>query len=177
MPQLIESAKDALSQFGSALVEYAPSIGESAAKIVSYLASAVIENLPQIIEVGKQIVQGFITGIEQEFPGLGAFLSGLFDGFASTLAPIAQTVVDALSSIFSALDGADPETMEALGKAIGTIAASIAALKVASEVVGGVKMPPECTWWFWKNCQKHHRHSTESGRGISVIIRRSRNIQ
>ena len=139
MPQLIESAKDALSQFGSALVEYAPSIGESAAKIVSYLASAVIENLPQIIEVGKQIVQGFITGIEQEFPGLGAFLSGLFDGFASTLAPIAQTAVDALSSIFSALDGADPETMEALGKAIGTIAASIAALKVASEVVGGVK--------------------------------------
>lgn len=139
MPQLIESAKDALSQFGSALVEYAPSIGESAAKIVSYLASAVIENLPQIIEVGKQIVQGFITGIEQEFPGLGAFLSGLFDGFASTLAPIAQTVVDALSNIFSALDGADPETMEALGKAIGTIAASIAALKVASEVVGGVK--------------------------------------
>lgn len=139
MPQLIESAKDALSQFGSALVEYAPSIGESAAKIVSYLASAVIENLPQIIEVGKQIVQGFITGIEQEFPGLGAFLSGLFDGFASTLAPIAQTVVDALSNIFSALDGADPETMEALGKAIGTIAASVAALKVASEVVGGVK--------------------------------------
>lgn len=139
MPQLVESAKDALAQFGSALVEYAPSIGESAAKIVSYLASAVIENLPQIIEVGKQIVQGFITGIEQEFPGLGAFLSGLFDGFASTLAPIAQTVVDALSNIFSALDGADPETMEALGKAIGTIAASIAALKVASEVVGGVK--------------------------------------
>ena len=139
MPQLVESAKDALSQFGSALVEYAPSIGESAAKIVSYLASAVIENLPQIIEVGKQIVQGFITGIEQEFPGLGAFLSGLFDGFASTLAPITQTVVDALSNIFSALDGADPETMEALGKAIGTIAASIAALKVASEVVGGVK--------------------------------------
>lgn len=139
MPQLVESAKDALSQFGSALVEYAPSIGESAAKIVSYLASAVIEKLPQIIEVGKQIVQGFITGIEQEFPGLGAFLSGLFDGFASTLAPIAQTVVDALSNIFSALDGADPETMEALGKAIGTIAASIAALKVASEVVGGVK--------------------------------------
>lgn len=139
MPQLVESAKDALSQFGYALVEYAPSIGESAAKIVSYLASAVIENLPQIIEVGKQIVQGFIAGIEQEFPGLGAFLSGLFDGFASTLAPIAQTVVDALSNIFSALDGADPETMEALGKAIGTIAASIAALKVASEVVGGVK--------------------------------------
>lgn len=139
MPQLVESAKDALSQFGSALVEYAPSIGESAAKIVSYLASAVIENLPQIIEVGKQIVQGFIAGIEQEFPGLGAFLSGLFDGFASILAPIAQTVVDALSNIFSALDGADPETMEALGKAIGTIAASIAALKVASEVVGGVK--------------------------------------
>lgn len=139
MPQLVESAKDALSQFGSALVEYAPSIGESAAKIVSYLASAVIENLPQIIEVGKQIVQGFIAGIEQEFPGLGAFLSGLFDGFASTLAPIARTVVDALSNIFSALDGADPETMEALGKAIGTIAASIAALKVASEVVGGVK--------------------------------------
>lgn len=139
MPQLVESAKDALSQFGSALVEYAPSIGESAAKIVSYLASAVIENLPQIIEVGKQIVQGFITGIEQEFPGLGTFLSGLFDGFTSTLAPIAQTVVDALSNIFSALDGADPETMEALGKAIGTIAASIAALKVASEVVGGVK--------------------------------------
>lgn len=139
MPQLVESAKDALSQFGSALVEYAPSIGESAAKIVSYLASAVIENLPQIIEVGKQIVQGFITGIEQEFPGLGTFLSGLFDGFASTLAPIAQTVVDALSNIFSALDGADPKTMEALGKAIGTIAASIAALKVASEVVGGVK--------------------------------------
>ena len=139
MPQLVESAKDALSQFGSALVEYAPSIGESAAKIVSYLASAVIENLPQIIEVGKQIVQGFIAGIEQEFPGLGAFLSGLFDGFASTLAPIAQTVVDALSNIFFALDGADPETMEALGKAIGTIAASIAALKVASEVVGGVK--------------------------------------
>lgn len=139
MPQLVESAKDALSQFGSALVEYAPSIGESAAKIVSYLASAVIENLPQIIEVGKQIVQGFITGIEQEFPGLGAFLSGLFDGFASTLEPIAQTVVDVLSNIFSALDGADPKTMEALGKAIGTIAASIAALKVASEVVGGVK--------------------------------------
>lgn len=139
MPQLVESAKDALSQFGYALVEYAPSIGESAAKIVSYLASAVIENLPQIIEVGKQIVHGFIAGIEQEFPGLGAFLSGLFDGFASTLAPIAQTVVDALSNIFSALDGADPETMEALGKAIGTIAASIAALKVASEVVGGVK--------------------------------------
>lgn len=139
MPQVIETAKETIAQLGSALVTHAPTIGESAAKIVSYLASAVVENIPQIIEVGKQIIQGFIDGIEQEFPGLGAFLSGLFEGFSSTLSPIVESVVSGVSDIFNALDGADPATMEALGKAIGTIAASIAALKVASTVVGGVK--------------------------------------
>ena len=139
MPQLIESAKQAISNFGSALIEHAPTIGASAASIVSQLASAIIENIPQIIEAGKQIIQGFIDGIEQEFPGVGAFLSGLFDGFSSTLAPIVESVVSGVSAIFSALDGADPATMEALGKVIGTIAASIYGLSVASKVVGGVQ--------------------------------------
>lgn len=138
-PQLIESAEKAVSQFGSALVEYAPSIGESAAKIISSLASTIVENIPQIIETGKQVIQGFLDGIESEFPGVGAFFSGLFDGFSSTLAPIVESTVTVLTDLFSVLDGADPAAMELLGKAIGTIAASVAALKVAGTVVGGVK--------------------------------------
>lgn len=139
MPELIDSAEDAIDQFGTALIENAPTIGKSAAKIVSYLAEAIIENLPDIVDTGKQVIQGFIDGVEEEFPGLGAFFSGLFDGFVTTLEPIAESVVDTLVSIFDALDGADPATLEAIGKAIGTIAASMAALKVAGTVVGGVQ--------------------------------------
>ncbi len=138
-PQLIESAEKAVSQFGSALVEYAPSIGESAAKIVSSLAAAIIENIPQIIDTGKQVIQGFLGGIESEFPGVGAFFSGLFDGFSSTLTPIVESTVTVLTDLFSVLDEADPAAMELLGKSIGTIAASVVALKAAGTVVGGVK--------------------------------------
>lgn len=139
MPELIDSAKDAIDQFGTALIENAPAIGESAARIISYLAEAIIENMPEIIDTGKQVIQGFIDGVEKEFPGLGAFFSGLFDGFVTTLEPIAESVVDALVSIFNTLDGADPATLESIGKAIGTIAASMAALKVAGTVVGNVQ--------------------------------------
>lgn len=139
MPELIPVAEQAISNLGSALVANAPTIGQSAAKIISHLASAVLENIPALIETGKQIVQGLIDGIEQEFPSLGAFLSGLFDGFSSVLGTSTQVIIDAVSSVFEALNGADPATMETLGKAIGTIAASIAALNVASTVVGGVK--------------------------------------
>lgn len=139
MPQLLETAEEAISQLGSALVTHAPTIGQSAAKIVSFLITAILENIPEIMEAGKQIIQGFIDGIEQEFPGLGAFFSGFFESISQNIVPMAEGVVSVVSELFSALEDADPATMEALGKAIGTIATSIAALKIASTVVGGVK--------------------------------------
>lgn len=139
MPQIIETAKDAVVKLTDSLIENAPLIGQSAAEIISALTSAIIENLPQIIDAGKQIVQGLIVGISEEFPGVGAFLEGVFEGLESTLGPIAETVVDALSAIFDAISSTEPSTLEAIGKAVGTIAGAMAGLKVASTVVGGVK--------------------------------------
>lgn len=138
-PKLIETAKSALSQFATALIDNAPTIGASAAKIVAALVSAIIENIPAIIEAGKQIIQGLIDGISQEFPAVGAFLSGLFEGFSSTLAPIIEGVVNVLTQIFDAINGADPAVMEAIGKAIGTIAAGMVALSAAKTAAGYVK--------------------------------------
>lgn len=138
-PQIVETGKQVIADFGQTLVDNAPSIGSSAAIIISEIATAVIENIPQIIETGKQIVQGFIQGIREEFPGVGAFLDGLFSGLASTLGPAVEGIVSILSGFFSVLDGADPATMEAVGKAIGVIAGSIAMLKVAQTVTGSVQ--------------------------------------
>lgn len=128
-----------VSLFLKALSEHASEIGAAAAHLVTTLASAVIENAPVIIETGKEIIRGFLKGMEEELPQLSALLSGFFEGYVGTLEPIISSVTSAVAKLFGTLSEANPETLEAIGRAIGTIAASITALKVAGKVVKGVK--------------------------------------
>ena len=127
------------TEFLQAMTDHSEEMGQSFGEMISKIGEAVQTNLPLIIQAAKDFVAGFCQGLSEEFPGVSALLDGFFQGFLDTAGDIVQGIVDLIGDIFSVIDSQDPATMEAIGKAIGTIAASIAALKVASEVVGGVK--------------------------------------
>ena len=127
------------TEFLQAMTDHSEEMGQSFGEMISKIGEAVQTNLPLIIQAAKDFVAGFCQGLSEEFPGVSALLDGFFQGFLDTAGDIVQGIVDPIGDIFSVIDSQDPATMEAIGKAIGTIAASIAALKVASEVVGGVK--------------------------------------
>jgi TP901 family phage tail tape measure protein len=119
------------------IADHATEIGQTAATMISQLASAFIENLPLIIQAGKDIFAGFLQGMSEEFPGVSAFLQGFFSGLTDTLGPAIEGIVEIVKKIFEAFDSADPATLEAIGKAVGTIAGAMVGLKV----VGTVKSP------------------------------------
>lgn len=126
------------TEFLQAMTDHSEEMGQSFGEMISKIGEAVQTNLPLIIQVAKDFVAGFCQGLSEEFPGVSALLDGFFQGFLDTAGEIVQGVVDLIGDIFSVIDSQDPATMEAIGKAIGTIAASIAALKVAKDVVGSV---------------------------------------
>lgn len=123
------------TEFLQAMTDHSEEMGQSFGEMISKIGEAVQTNLPLIIQAAKDFVAGFCQGLSEEFPGVSALLDGFFQGFLDTAGDIVQGIVDLIGDIFSVIDSQDPATMEAIGKAIGTIAA----LKVASEVVGGVK--------------------------------------
>lgn len=126
------------TEFLQAMTDHSEEMGQSFGEMISKIGEGVQTNLPLIIQAAKDFVAGFCQGLSEEFPGVSALLDGFFQGFLDTAGEIVQGVVDLIGDIFSVIDSQDPATMEAIGKAIGTIAASIAALKVAKDVVGSV---------------------------------------
>ena len=126
-------------KFLEGIAENASEIGASAAEMVVEIVTAIQENLPLIIQAGRDIVSGFLEGMSEKFPGISALLEGFISGFADTASVIIEPLADALQKLFDVINNADPSTMEAVGKAIGTIVAAIAGLKIASDVVGAVQ--------------------------------------
>lgn len=121
------------------LAEGAPQIAQAAARCAGDIVECIIDWAPDFIDAGKRIIEGIIQGISEEFPSLGAFLSGLFEGSTSTLEPILSGVVSIAEGIFGALSEADPATLEALGKAIGTIAAAMVTMHTAKAAAANIK--------------------------------------
>lgn len=117
----------------------AEEIGRSGAKMVNDISRAVIENLPLIVQAGRDIIQGFCDGMMEEGDGIAALFAGFIEGFSDTAGTIIQELADVVTDLFRAINEADPARMESIGKAIGSVVAAIAALKVAQSVVGGVK--------------------------------------
>ena len=66
---------------------------------------------------------------------MSSLIEGFLNGFIDSASTIIQGIVDVISGLFSVIDGADPNTLEAVGYAIGVIAGSIAALNVAQSVI------------------------------------------
>lgn len=126
------------TEFLQAMTDHSEEMGQSFGEMISKIGEAVQTNLPLIIQAAKDFVAGFCQGLSEEFPGVSALLDGFFQGFLDAAGEIVQGVVDLIGDIFSVIDSQDPATMEAIGKAIGTIAASITALKVVKDVVGSV---------------------------------------
>lgn len=127
------------SKMADGLAEGAPQMAQTAAQCMGDIIECIIEWAPDFIDAGKHIIEGIIQGIGEEFPSLGAFLSGLFEGFTTTLEPILSGVISIAEGIFSALGEADPAAMEALGKAIGTIAAAMVTMHTAKAAVANIK--------------------------------------
>ncbi len=121
------------------LAEGAPQMAQAAARCIGDIIECIREWAPDFIDAGKRIIEGIIQGIGEEFPSLGAFLSGLFEGFISTLEPILSGVISIVEGIFDALGEADPAAMEALGKAIGTIAAAMVTMHTAKAASANIK--------------------------------------
>ena len=126
------------TNFLQAMVWHSDDLGRSFGEMLKKIGDAVVENLPTIIRAAKDFVSGFCDGLSEEFPGVSALLEGFFQGFLEKSGGFVQDLVDLIGEIFSLIDSQDPATMEAIGKAIGTIAASIATLNVAKNVIGSV---------------------------------------
>lgn len=128
-----------VGKMADGLAEGAPQMAQAAARCVADIIECIIDWLPDFVDAGRRIIDGIIQGISEEFPSLGAFLSGLFEGFTSTLEPILSGVISIVEGIFSALGEVDPDTMEALGKAIGTIAAAMVTMHTAKAAATNIK--------------------------------------
>lgn len=126
------------TEFLKALTDHSEELGNSFGEMLSKIGEAVQENLPLIIQAGKDFIAGFCRGLSEEFPGVSALLDGFFDGLLSTVGAVAQSVVDLLSKIFGVIDAQDPAVMEAIGKAIGTIAGALISLNAAKNVAGSL---------------------------------------
>lgn len=126
------------TEFLLGLVEHSEELGQSFGEMIGKISEAVQTNMPVIIQAAKDFVAGFCQGLSEEFPGVSALLDGFFQGFLGTAGGIVQGIVDLIGNIFSVIDSQDPATLEAIGKAIGTIAASIVALKVAKDVTASL---------------------------------------
>nr|DAL84527.1 MAG TPA: minor tail protein [Caudoviricetes sp.] len=126
------------TEFLKALTDHSEELGSSFGEMLSKIGEAVQENLPLIIQAGKDFIAGFCRGLSEEFPGVSALLDGFFNGLLSTVGAVAQSVVDLLSKIFGVIDAQDPAVMEAIGKAIGTIAGALISLNAAKNVAGSL---------------------------------------
>ena len=122
------------TEFLQGMVSHAPDIGRSFGEMISTIGTSVQENMPQIIQAAKDFVSGFCQGLSEEFPGVSSLVDGFIQGFLGVMGDEIQGIVDILSDIFGVIDSQDPATMEAIGEAIGKIAAAIVTLKVANEV-------------------------------------------
>ena len=127
------------TEFLQALSDHSEEMGRSFGEMLGKIGDAVQENLPLIIQAAKDFVAGFCEGLSEEFPGVSALIEGFLSGIIDTASAIIQGIVDAASDLFSVIDGADQNVLEAVGYAIGVIATSIAALSVASSVFSSVK--------------------------------------
>ena len=136
MPNIIAKGEEVLEQLAKSLIENAPSIASSAASIIGQLAQALIEHLPDIVDTGRQIIQGIIDGISEAYPGLGAFLDGLFGGLTESLGPVLEGAFGALKKIFKLLGSIKPETARKLGEAVAKIVSAFIAFKTIKTVTG-----------------------------------------
>lgn len=123
------------TEFLQALSDHAEEIGRSFGEMIGKINDAVQENRPLIIQAAKDFVAGFCEGLSEEFPGVSALIEGFLNGFIDTASTIIQGIVDMVSGLFGVIDSTDPAVLEAVGYAIGVIAASIAALNVAQSVI------------------------------------------
>lgn len=123
------------TEFLQALSDHSEEIGQVFGEMLGKIGEAVQENTPLIIQAAKDFVAGFCEGLSAEFPGVSSLIEGFLNGCIDSASTIIQGIVDVISGLFSVIDGADPNTLEAVGYAIGVIAGSIAALNVAQSVI------------------------------------------
>lgn len=123
------------TEFLQALSDHSEEIGQAFGEMLSKIGEAAQENTPLIIQAAKDFVAGFCEGLSEEFPGVSSLIEGFLNGFIDSASTIIQGIVDVISGLFSVIDGADPNTLEAVGYALGVIAGSIAALNVAKSVI------------------------------------------
>ena len=127
------------TEFLQALAGHSEEMGQSFGQMLKQIGSAVRENMPLIIQAARDFVEGFCKGLSEEFPGVAALIEGFLKGCIDSASKIIEGITDVVSVLFDKLNEADPATLEKIGYAIGVIATSIYALKVAKTVTGGVK--------------------------------------
>lgn len=123
------------TEFLQAMTDRSEEMGQSFGEMISKIGEAVQTNLPLIIQAAKDFVAGFCQGLSEEFPGVSSLIEGFLNGFIDSASTIIQGIVNVISGLFSVIDGADPNTLEAVGYAIGVIAGSVAALNVAQSII------------------------------------------
>lgn len=127
------------TEFLQAVSGHSEEIGRSFGQMIGQIASAVKENMPLIIRAARDFVEGFCQGLSEEFPGVAALIEGFLKGCIDSASQIINGIVDVVSALFKVVNGADPNKLEDIGYALGVIVTSIAGLKVAKNVTGGVK--------------------------------------
>ncbi len=120
-----------------------PKFAAAAAKIAVTVAKALIDNLPEIIasvKAGLKEVLWVITEESSElFSGkIASFIKGFVEGFMSVAGPVLSGLAKALKTLFDVLASLPPETLEALGKALGVVAAGIIGIKIKNKLSSDV---------------------------------------
>lgn len=128
LPKILETGKEAISQFGRALVDNAPSILSSAGMIISTLFSGLMSALPQIASAGVDILNKLAEGIKTSLPALiPAAMQALVE-FSGSLRENVGLLVDAGLNLIMTLAQSLIDNIPVFIETIPTIITNIAGI-------------------------------------------------
>lgn len=143
-PEMGEAAITCVSDIIECLAEWTPDLVEAGGRIVIGLIKGLVREGPRILEniisIIKDIKDGLINALDEmsEDLPIAAFFKGFIEGFTGVVGPVLSGVIEAVKALFNALNSLPPEVLEALGKALGVVAAGILGMKVKDEVTSSV---------------------------------------
>lgn len=139
-PEIGDAAATCISDIIGCLADWMPDFAEAGGKIIVALIKGLVREGPtilkNIISIVKDIKDGLVNALDElsEDLPIAAFFKGFIEGFTGVVGPVLSGIIEAVKALFNALNSLPPETLEALGKALGVVAAGILGLKVKDEV-------------------------------------------
>ena len=143
MPQIIETAKGAISNFAQGITTNLPTVMAKAQELITKFSNAVQNKLPQILAQGVAFVQNLVNGIVRGLPSFldtaVQLITGFLKAVINALPQILNAGMQILTAVVNGIVKSLPEIIEAAGEIITSLLDTI--LDNLPEIIeGGLQM-------------------------------------